>query len=618
MGEDSLADSTGGRERAGAPVMESEPTLTANALEVLRTRYLLRDESGAIIETPEGMFRRVADHVAAAETRYGRDPTDVADRFYEAMARLEFLPNSPALMNAGTRLGQLAACFVLPVEDNLESIFGAVRDSALIHQSGGGVGYDFSRLRPRGDVVASTGGVSSGPLSFLRVFDAGVDAIRQGGRRRGANMGVLHVTHPDIELFVTSKRDESAFRNFNLSVACDASFIDAARRGEEIALRNPRTGAVVARRRAQALFDLIAQCAWETGDPGMIFLDRINRDNPTPTLGPITATNPCGEVPLLPYEACILGSIQLGVLTQGGAMRWERLGELVDLGVRFLDDCVDAGRFPIARITDAVQANRKIGLGMMGFADALVDLGIPYDDEAALRFADEAMGFIAERALQASRALAVERGPFPNFGRSRYAEDDAPPVRNATRTAIAPTGTLSILAACSSGIEPLYALAYERHVLEGRTLVEVNPRFEARAKGESVWSPELRHRVLHRGRVRDDPDLPDRLRRLFPTAHEVAPEWHIRIQAAFQAHVDNAVSKTINLPAESGVDRVRDAYEMAFDLGCKGVTVYREGTRAGQVLTVSGAAAACPECGADLEFTEGASLCRACGFTTLV
>lgn len=596
-----------------------EPNLTPNALEVLRARYLRKDEHGATAESPAEMFRRVAEHAASVEARYGGNPSEMADAFYEAVTRLQFLPNSPTLMNAGTRLGQLAACFVLPVDDSLEGIFGAIRDSALIHQSGGGVGYDFSKLRPKSDVVASTGGASSGPISFMRVFDAAVDAIRQGGRRRGANMGVLNVTHPDVEEFIRAKRDAHSFRNFNLSVACPDNFLAAARRGEEVALVNPRSGEVVARRSARALFDLITECAWETGDPGMIFLDRINRDNPTPGLGRITATNPCGEVPLLPYEACVLGSIHLGAVTEGGSIRWERLGELVDLGVRFLDDCIDTSHFPLPEITEAVTGNRKIGLGIMGFADALIDLGIPYDDEAALRCADEVMAFVAGRATEASRALAAERGPFPNFARSRYAEEGAPAIRNATRTAIAPTGTLSIVAGCSGGIEPLYALAYERHVLEEQTLVETNRRFEARARSEGVWTPELRHRILHGGRVRDDTTLPEPLRRLFPTAHEIPPEWHIRVQAAFQAHIDNAVSKTINLPEGASVEDVRRAYELAFDLGCKGITVYREGSKAGQVLTrVAAESGRCPECGTHLEFSEGASLCRACGFSSSV
>ena len=596
-----------------------EADLSPNALEVLRARYLRKDEQGRVVETPVEMFRRVAEHVAAVEASYGRDPAEAAGAFYEAMTRLEFLPNSPTLMNAGTRIGQLAACFVLPVDDSLESIFGAIRDSALIHQSGGGVGYDFSSLRPKGDVVGSTGGVSSGPVSFMRVFDASVDAIRQGGRRRGANMGVLNIHHPDIEAFIAAKREPEAFRNFNLSVSCDDGFLHACRRGAEIDLVNPRTGQAVARRDARALLDRLAECAWETGDPGMIFLDRINRDNPTPSLGRITATNPCGEVPLLPYEACILGSINLARLVRDGALDWTRLGELVDLGLRFLDDCIDASRFPLPPITEAVRANRKVGLGVMGYADALVALGIPYDDESALRWAEEVAAFVAQRATDASRRLAAERGPFPNFPRSRFAEGNAPPIRNATRTAIAPTGTLSIIAGCSSGIEPLYALAYERHVLEGRTLVEVNPAFEARARAEGLWSRELRHRILHRGRVRDDPEVPEPLRRLFPTAHEVAPEWHIRVQAVFQARVDNAVSKTINLPESAGVEEVRRAYETAFDLGCKGITVYREGSKPGQVLTrVAGESGRCPECGTHLEFAEGASLCRSCGFTSTV
>lgn len=593
-----------------------EPLLTANALEVLRARYLKKDEQGHVVETPGEMFRRAASHVAGAEGRYGGDPRATAEAFDEAMARLEFLPNSPALMNAGTRLGQLAACFVLPVEDSLDGIFNSLRDAALIHQTGGGVGYDFSRLRPKGDVVASTGGGSSGPVSFMMVFDAAVDAVRQGGRRRGANMGVLDVHHPDIEEFITAKREPGRFRNFNLSVAVDDAFMKAAAEGQPIALVNPRTGQPVGTRRADRLLDLVATSAWETGDPGLIFVDRINRDNPTPALGRITATNPCGEVPLLPYEACVLGSINLAALSASGAFEWERFDQLTDLGIRFLDDCLDASLFPLPQISAAVHRGRKIGLGIMGFADALVDLGIAYDDEAAIGFAHDVMARMAARATQASRNLAKARGPYPDFARSRDAAAGAPPLRNATRLAIAPTGTLSLIACCSSGIEPLFAVAYERHVLDGRRLVEVNARFERLAARGEAWSPELRLKVLESGRVRDLAEIPAAVRRLFPTAHEISAEQHIRVQAAFQAHVDNAVSKTINFPVEATVAQITDAYRRAFELGCKGITVYRHGAKAGQVLTPVRKSSVCPDCLSALEYSEGATLCRACGFSS--
>jgi ribonucleoside-diphosphate reductase alpha chain len=519
-------------------------------------------------------------------------------------------------MNAGARLGQLAACFVLPVDDSLESIFGSLRDAALIHQTGGGVGYDFSRLRPKGDAVASTGGGSSGPVSFMEVFDTAVDAVRQGGRRRGANMGVLDVHHPDIDAFIMAKRDPRRFQNFNLSVAVDEGFMTAADEARAIALVNPRTGETAATRQADELLTLMAQIAWETGDPGLIFLDRINRDNPTPALGRITATNPCGEVPLLPYEACVLGSINLAALTSRGVFNWERFDELTDLGIRFLDDCIDASVFPLPPITAAVHRSRKIGLGVMGFADALIDLGIAYDDEAALRFADALMERMAARAREASRRLAEMRGPYPEFGHSRDASNSAPPLRNATRLAIAPTGTLSLIAGCSSGIEPLFAVAYERHVLDGRQLVEVNRRFEALATREAVWSTDLRAKVLDSGCVRETKEIPDAVRRLFPTAHDIPAERHLRVQATFQAHVDNAVSKTINLPASATVGDVLDAYRRAFALGCKGITVYRHGAKAGQVLTSVRKSSVCPDCLSALEFSEGVTLCRACGFSS--
>lgn len=593
-----------------------EPQLPANALEVLRARYLKKDERGHLVETPAEMFRRVAAHVADVERWYGGDPHATTEAFYQAMARLEFLPNSPALMNAGTRLGQLAACFVLPVDDSLDGIFNGLRDAALIHQTGGGVGYDFSRLRPKGDPVASTGGGSSGPVSFMMVFDAAADAVRQGGRRRGANMGVLDVHHPDVEEFITAKRDSGCLHNFNLSVAVDDAFMKAAAEAQPITLVNPRTGQAVGTTQADRLLEQIAESAWQTGDPGLIFVDRINRDNPTPALGRITATNPCGEVPLLPYEACVLGSINLAALSARGAFDWERFDQLTDLGIRFLDDCIDASLFPLPQITAAVHRSRKIGLGVMGFADALIDLGIAYDDEAAIGFAHDVMARMAVRATYASRSLVKLRGSYPDFARSRDGEAGAPPLRNATRLAIAPTGTLSLIAGCSSGIEPLFAVAYERHVLDGRRLVEVNRRFEALATRAGTWSPALRAKVLESGRVRGLAEIPGAVRRLFPTAHEISAEQHLRVQAAFQAHVDNAVSKTINLPADAAVSHVMNACRRAFELGCKGITVYRHGAKAGQVLTPVRRSSVCPGCLSALELSEGATLCRACGFSS--
>jgi ribonucleoside-diphosphate reductase alpha chain len=591
-----------------------EPTLTPNALEVLRARYLKRDDEGNVVETPSEMFWRVATHVASVERTYGECIEPSAEVFYDAMARLQFLPNSPTLMNAGTTVGQLAACFVLPIDDSLDGIFCTLHDAALIHQTGGGVGYDFSRLRPAGDRVSSTGGVSSGPVSFMKAFDAAVEAVRQGGRRRGANMAVLDVHHPDVESFITAKREATSLRNFNLSVAVDEAFMDAAAAKREVALVNPRTGAEVARRNAAELLAFAARLAWDTGDPGLIFVDRINRDNPTPALGRITATNPCGEVPLLPYEACVLASINLAALSHTGRFAWERLDYLVDLGIRFLDDCIDASVFPLPQITAAVLANRKVGLGVMGFADALVDLGIPYGDDRAILFAGDVMRRMAERATRASMALAERRGAYPSFRRSRDAREGKSPLRNATRIAIAPTGSLSLIAGCSSGIEPLFAVAYERHVLDGRTLVEISPRFERMVQEAGIWTNELRARVLTTGRVGGVADIPVGIRSLFPTAHEISPEHHIRLQAVCQAHVDNAVSKTVNLPAEATVDQVVKAFRTAFERGCKGITVYRHGAKPGQVLSpISGL---CPDCRNALEYSEGATLCRVCGFSS--
>jgi ribonucleoside-diphosphate reductase alpha chain len=500
-------------------------------------------------------------------------------------------------MNAGTPVGQLAACFVLPVDDHLESIFATMRDAALVHRSGGGVGFDFSKLRPEGDPLASTGGVSSGPVSFMHVFDAASEAVRSGGRRRAANMGVMDVHHPDIEAFISAKRDSPGLRTFNLSVACNDAFMKAATGAGDIPLVNPRTGKTVAVRSAARLFDLIVECGWATGDPGLLFIDRINHDNPTPALGRITATNPCGEVPLLPNEACFLGSINLARLTRGNQLDWTRLSELVDLAVRFLDNCIDASRFPIPAIARAVSATRKIGVGIMGFADCLVDLGIAYDSERALEVAGEIMTVLDDRATSASRQLARERGPFPAFAKSRDAAAHRPAIRNATRTAIAPTGSLALLAGCSHSIEPYYALAYNRRMLDERTFRVLNPRLVREAAALGTWNPALQQHVLATGTVRDDPSLPASLRTMFATAFDIEPEWHVRMQAAFQQWVDNGVSKTINLPESAPPETVRNAFRLAWTLGCKGITVYRQGARAGQVLGPAEAdVVQCPEC----------------------
>ncbi len=553
-------------------------TLSPAAQTVLRRRYLQRDEDGAVAETPDEMMRRVATNLARAEARFGGDVEETADQFYDVMRRLDFLPNSPTLMNAGTDLQQLAACFVLPVEDSLPSIFETLKQTALIHQSGGGTGFSFSTLRPQGDIVQETGGVASGPVSFMRIYDAATEQIKQGGRRRGANMGVLDVTHPDIETFVTAKREEDALRNFNISVATSSEFWDAYRQGTSYPLVNPRTGAEVGRARAARILDLVAEMAWETGDPGLLFLDTINDDNPTPALGRIRATNPCGEVPLLPYEACVLGSVNLGHHTDGRRVAWEKLRDTVHTGVRLLDNAIEMSTFPVPEIEERMSANRKIGLGVMGFHDLLVDLRVPYDSDEAVEVADELMAFVHQAAWEASRRLADERGAFPNGTESTHGT----PARNATTTSIAPTGTISMIAGCSASIEPLYSVAYTKHVMGG--LEMVSDRFVEIAKERGFYSEALMHDLHGRPTIQDVDAVPDDVQRLFGTAHDVPAERHLQIQAAFQRHVDNAVSKTVNLPASASVEDVRRLYLRARDYGVKGITVFRSGAKPEQVL----------------------------------
>jgi len=572
--------------------------LSENARLVLERRYLARDDRGQPLETPEQLFARVAHNIAQAEVIYAPDDKDAAARwevrFLELMTALDFLPNSPTLMNAGRELQQLSACFVLPVEDSIEGIFQAIKDTARIHQSGGGTGFAFSRLRPAGDRVRSTMGVASGPVSFLKVFDSATEAIRQGGTRRGANMGILAVNHPDIEQFITVKGDMRTLVNFNISVAVTEEFMRAVENDEEYDLVNPRSGEVTARRRARHIFDLIVANAWRNGDPGIVFIDRINRDNPTPNLGQIEATNPCGEQPLLPYESCNLGSLNLGrfVTAEGDKPRfdWERLARVIPDCARFLDDVIDMNRYPIDEIDKATKLTRKIGLGVMGWHDALMRLGIPYDSEEALTLAEEIARFIQEKANEASLGLARERGTFPAFEGSMYDPDR--PYRNATRTTVAPTGTISIIADCSSGIEPVFALAYTRqHYLDPddasklTTLREVNRYFLKAAKDCGFYSDAMMDHVSAGGRVSDQEEVPDWAQRLFVTAHEITPEWHVRVQAAFQRHNDNAVSKTINFPHSAPEADVAAAFWLAYREGCKGITVYREGSRDFSVLS---------------------------------
>ncbi len=565
--------------------------LSGNALRVLEARYLRRDPSGRIVESPEALVERVARGVAHAELLLGT--AREADRWEEAFAALiaarDFLPNSPALMNAGTPLGQLAACFVLPIEDSMESIFGALRAMALVQRTAGGTGVSFSALRARGEAIRSTGGHASGPVSFMRVFDCATEHIKLGGRRRGANMGVLRDDHPDVLEFVDAKR-EGGLANFNLSVAVTDRFMAAVESGASHDLVHPGSGRVARRVRARELFDRIVEAAWATGDPGLLFLDAINRANPVPALGAIETTNPCGEVPLLAYESCVLGSVNLANMLrpagEGVEVHWERLGRAVRLGVRFLDDVVEVNREPLPEVAAATRRTRKLGLGVLGFAECLIALDVPYGSEEAVAWADRIMAFVAEEARQASRDLAEERGVFPAWGESVYAAAGER-LRNATRLSIAPTGTIGIIAGTSGGIEPLFALAYRReHTLGGEPLVEVNPLFVRYARRHLRDADRVVQEVVVRGSLRDVAGVPEAARRRFVTAAEVTPREHLRIQAAFQRHVDNAVSKTINLPETATPGEVADAYLEAFRLGLKGVTVFRSGSKERQVLTL--------------------------------
>jgi len=489
-------------------------------------------------------------------------------------------------MNAGTDLGQLAACFVIPVGDSMDEIFDAVKHAALIHKSGGGTGFSFSRLRPASARVGSTGGVASGPISFMRIFNTATEQVKQGGTRRGANMGILRVDHPDILDFIRCKEREGDLNNFNISVALTESFMQAVENDESYDLVAPHTKEIIGQLKAREVFSILVQKAWESGDPGIIFLDRINRDNPTPALGEIESTNPCGEQPLLPYEACNLGSLNLALMTNDSreGIAWDELKRVVHLGVRFLDNVIDASVYPLERITDMVHSNRKIGLGVMGFADLLFQLNIPYDSQEALKLAEKIMDFIQIESKAASKELADERGPFPNYTKSVFVERKQGPYRNATTTTIAPTGTLSILAGCSSGVEPLFALSFARHVMDGEKLVESNPFFEAAVKAAECHSPKLMEEVAAKGSISHIDYIPEDIRRVFVTAMDIEPLWHLKMQAAFQKYTDNAVSKTVNLPTSSTQDEIWRIYWLAYELGCKGVTVYRDGCKAGQVL----------------------------------
>ncbi|MFC1923993.1 vitamin B12-dependent ribonucleotide reductase [Chloroflexota bacterium] len=579
----------GGKSRNG----ETEVSLSPNALRVLEKRYLRKDRQGKVIEKPEEMFHRVAHSIAAAELAFNlqADVDTWEECFYELMASSEFLPNSPTLMNAGRELGQLSACFVLPIDDSMESIFEAVKQTALIHKSGGGTGFSFSRIRPEKDRVGSTGGVASGPISFLRAFDTATDVIKQGGMRRGANMAILNVDHPDILNFITAKENNKSLSNFNLSVAITEDFMKAVESGAEYELINPRTGKVVERLNAKEVFDKLVDMAWKTGDPGIIFIDRMNQDNPTPKLGAIESTNPCGEQPLLPYESCNLGSINLAKMLRERKGKMEidntKLAQTVRLVVRFLDNVIEANKFPSPKIEEMTKTTRKIGLGVMGFADMLLQLRIPYDSEEALETAEKIMQTILEEATNASVELASERGVFPAFEGSIYDAPGGSRVRNASRTTIAPTGTLSIIAGCSSGIEPLFALSYIRTILEGEQMVEVNPLFEEVARREGFYSDELMRNLSTQGSVRGMEGVPEWVQQVFVTAHDITPEWHVKMQAAFQKYTNNAVSKTVNFPHHATREDVAEVYSLAYKQGCKGITIYRDRSKDTQVLSVS-------------------------------
>ncbi|RLE51656.1 MAG: ribonucleotide-diphosphate reductase subunit alpha [Candidatus Methanomethylicota archaeon] len=567
--------------------VQDDLKLSVNAIRVLRRRYLLRNERGEIIETPSQMFRRVAHHVALADKFYGEDPSIAEESFFEVMKKLEFLPNSPTLMNAGTEIGQLSACFVIPVEDSIEGIFDALKYMAIVHKSGGGTGFSFSRLRPKGDVVKSTMGVASGPVSFMKIFDVATEIIKQGGKRRGANMGVLHVTHPDIIEFITAKSKPGVLTNFNISVAVTDEFMEAVEKGEDYDLVNPRNGEVVNRLNARDVFELMVENAWRTGDPGLLFIDEINRKNPTPSLGTIESTNPCGEVPLLPFESCNLGSVNLSKMVRNGDVDWDKLDRVIRIAVHFLDNVIDVNKYPLPQIEYMTKLNRKIGLGVMGFAEMLIKLGIPYNSNEALNFAEKIMSFIAKVSKEASAELAEKRGVFKTFEESIWPKMGFSKLRNATTTSIAPTGTISIIANTTSSIEPLFSVVYVREVLEGTRLFEVNHLFEKVAIERGFYSKDLLTKIVKAGSLQKVSGIPEDVKELFVTALDIDPEWHVRMQAAFQKYVDNAVAKTINLRETATLDDVRRAFKLAYQLKCKGITVYRYGSKPKQVLYVA-------------------------------
>lgn len=625
--------------------------LTSNAQWVLERRFLRRNAEGKVCESAEEMFQRVARAVAEVEANYPGKISipNIEQKFFQTMSSLEFLPNSPTLKNAGTDLGQLSGCFVLPLDDSMESIYTTLHDAALIQKSGGGTGFSFSRLRPRNDRVLSTQGVSSGPLSFMRLYDYSTEINRQGGARAGANMAIMRFDHPDILEFINSKSEESSLKNFNISVAVSDDFMDRLSRDESFEFINPRTGRAQGALRARTLFEKITELAWKTGDPGLIFIDRINRDNPTPQLGPIEATNPCGEQPLLPYESCNLGSINLVSMMNNGKFDQEKFQGCIRWAVRFLDDVIDANQFPLGKTAAMTRGNRKIGLGLMGLADVLIEMGIPYDSLEARRFGELVMSTLQREAHQASSELAEQRGVFPNFRGSRYDAPDGEHLRNATVTTIAPTGTLSLIAGCSSGIEPIFALSYYRTILGEERVVEVHPRFESYSREHGFYSEVMMHALAESGsladlarRPRQEFKIPEEAKKIFKTAHDISHTDHIRMQATFQQYTDSAVSKTVNLRADATAEEVAESYRLAHQLGCKGITIFRDTSKRQQILrkpaiqlemkpitqretavfdlaSVTTEAELmkeiCPECSGPIEHASGCLHCRVCGYT---
>ncbi len=569
--------------------VEDDLGLSLNALVVMKSRYLRKNEQGKVIETPRQAFERVAKAIAEGDKIYGKPKEEIKQtekEFLDMMLKLEFLPNSPTLMNAGTKLGQLSACFVLPIQDSVESIFETLRDAALVQKSGGGTGFSFSNIRPRDDIVQTTGGIAAGPLFFINAFDSALKGVKQGMKRYSTNMGILRVDHPDILDFVMAKESEGILSTFNLSVAITDKFMKAVENDDDYELINPKNNEVIKKMKARAIWNLIITMAWKNGEPGVIFIDKLNKNNPTPHVGVIESTNPCGEQPLLPYESCNLGSINLSKMINDGKIDWDKLKETVRKAIHFLDNVVDLNKYPIEATEKMTKANRKIGLGVMGFADMLIKLGIPYNSEESVKIAEKIMRFVTDEARKMSEELGKERGSFQNFKGSVWEKKGYKHMRNATVTTIAPTSNISIVAGCSSSIEPLFALSYIRNVANslGQNLVETNPLFEKACMEGGFYSEELMKNILSQGSIQKIKEIPENVRKVFVTAHDISPEWHVKMQAAFQKYTDNAVSKTVNFTFETTPDDIESVYKLAYDLGCKGITVYRDGSRQIQVL----------------------------------